>query len=66
MVPAEDPELSIIVVIDEPTTSIYGGSAAAPVFADLASFALNRFRIPPAATPMRIDDSTPTVPVAGN
>jgi len=48
MVPAEDPELSIIVVIDEPTASIYGGSAAAPVFADLAKFALNRFRIPPA------------------
>jgi cell division protein FtsI (penicillin-binding protein 3) len=48
MVPAEDPELSIIVVIDEPTATIYGGSAAAPVFADLAKFALNRFRIPPA------------------
>jgi cell division protein FtsI (penicillin-binding protein 3) len=49
MVPAEDPELSIIVVIDEPTSTIYGGSAAAPVFADLAKFALNRFRIPPAS-----------------
>ena len=48
MVPAEDPELSIIVVIDEPTATIYGGSAAAPVFADLARFALSRFRIPPA------------------
>ncbi|MGK2930805.1 MAG: peptidoglycan D,D-transpeptidase FtsI family protein, partial [Acidimicrobiales bacterium] len=47
MVPAEDPELSIIVVIDEPTATIYGGSAAAPVFADLARFALSRFRIPP-------------------
>ena len=47
MVPAEDPALSIIVVIDEPTATIYGGSAAAPVFADLAKFALNRFRIPP-------------------
>ena len=33
IVPAEDPQLSIIVVIDEPTTSIYGGTAAAPVFA---------------------------------
>jgi cell division protein FtsI (penicillin-binding protein 3) len=50
MVPAEDPELSIIVVIDEPTETIYGGSAAAPVFADLAKFALNRFRIPPAGS----------------
>jgi cell division protein FtsI (penicillin-binding protein 3) len=48
MVPAEDPELTISVAIDEPTATIYGGSAAAPVFADLAKFALNRFRIPPA------------------
>lgn len=51
MVPAEDPELTISVFIDEPTTTIYGGGAAAPVFADLARFALSRFRIPPAATP---------------
>ncbi|MCO8126756.1 penicillin-binding protein 2 [Acidimicrobiia bacterium EGI L10123] len=50
MVPAEDPALSIIVAIDEPTATIYGGSAAAPVFADLAKFALNRFRIPPAGS----------------
>ena len=66
MVPAEDPELSIIVVIDEPTATIYGGSAAAPVFADLASFALSRFRIPPAGTtPMTPTDAS-TVAVAGN
>lgn len=51
MVPAEDPELSVIVVIDEPTATIYGGSAAAPVFADLSRFALSRFRIPPASLP---------------
>ena len=36
-VPAERPELSIIVVIDEPTGDIYGGTVAAPVFAELAS-----------------------------
>ncbi len=50
MVPAEDPQLSVIVVIDEPTATIYGGGAAAPVFADLSRFALSRFRIPPSAT----------------
>jgi cell division protein FtsI (penicillin-binding protein 3) len=50
IVPAEDPELSIIVVVDEPKATIYGGSAAAPIFADLAKFALNRFRIPPAGS----------------
>lgn len=58
MVPVEDPELSIIVVIDEPTATIYGGGAAAPLFADLANFALNRFRIPPAAAPEAPDPGT--------
>jgi cell division protein FtsI (penicillin-binding protein 3) len=46
-VPAEDPELSIIVVIDEPSGDIYGGTVAAPVFADLAQYGLRLFRIPP-------------------
>ena len=34
-------------VIDEPTGDIYGGSVAAPVFADLAQYGLRLFRIPP-------------------
>jgi len=46
-VPAERPELSIIVVIDEPVGDIFGGSVAAPVFADLAQYGLRLFRIPP-------------------
>jgi cell division protein FtsI (penicillin-binding protein 3) len=46
-VPAEKPELSIIVVIDEPQGDIYGGTVAAPVFADLAQYGLRLFRIPP-------------------
>jgi cell division protein FtsI (penicillin-binding protein 3) len=46
-VPAEDPQLSIIVVIDEPSGDIYGGTVAAPVFADLAQYALRLFRIAP-------------------
>ena len=45
--PASDPELSLIVVIDEPTTTIYGGSAAAPAFAELAQIALHRLKVPP-------------------
>lgn len=51
MVPAEDPELTMIVAIDEPSASIYGGTAAAPLFAELSNFALSRFQIPP--TPVR-------------
>lgn len=46
-VPAERPELSIIVIIDEPSGDIFGGTVAAPVFADLAQYALRLFRIPP-------------------
>jgi cell division protein FtsI (penicillin-binding protein 3) len=46
-VPAEDPELSIIVVIDEPSGDIFGGTVAAPVFADLAQYGLRLLRIPP-------------------
>jgi hypothetical protein len=46
-VPAEQPELSIIVVIDEPAGDIFGGTVAAPVFADLAQYGLRLFRIAP-------------------
>jgi len=46
-VPAENPELSIIVVIDEPAGDIFGGTVAAPVFADLAQYGLRLFRIAP-------------------
>jgi membrane peptidoglycan carboxypeptidase len=46
-VPAQDPQLSIIVVIDEPANGYYASQVAAPVFADLARYALRQFRIPP-------------------
>ncbi len=45
--PASNPEISLVVVIDEPTTTIYGGSAAAPAFAELAEIALRRLKVPP-------------------
>ncbi len=45
--PASDPQLSLVVLIDEPTTTIYGGSAAAPAFAELAQIALRRLMVPP-------------------
>ncbi len=47
-VPADDPKLSMIVVLDEPHP-IYGGVVAAPLFADLARYALRHLRIPPGA-----------------
>jgi len=51
-VPAESPELAIIVVIDEPRSGIYTASqVSAPVFARLAQYGLRLFRIPPASGP---------------
>lgn len=35
-VPAEKPQLTILVVVDEPTTSPYGGVVAAPAFREIA------------------------------
>jgi cell division protein FtsI (penicillin-binding protein 3) len=45
-VPAQAPELSGIVVLNHPNT-IYGGTVAAPVFAQIMQYALRHFDIPP-------------------
>lgn len=45
-VPAEQPRLTAMVVLDEPTP-IYGGVVAAPVFSDLAGYAVRELQIPP-------------------
>ncbi len=46
-VPAEKPELLVLVLIDEPRKSIYGGSVAAPAFQRIASQALAALEIHP-------------------
>ncbi|MFM8551431.1 MAG: hypothetical protein ACKOCD_03835, partial [Nitrospiraceae bacterium] len=38
--PAEDPRLAILVVVDEPRTEQWGGTIAAPVFRRVAEQAL--------------------------
>lgn len=48
-VPANRPALSVTVVIDEPTTDIYGGTVAAPVFRRLAEEGLRRLGVAPPA-----------------
>jgi len=47
MVPAEDPELVILVVVDDPTTEYYGSVVAAPAFSKIADFALKHLEIAP-------------------
>jgi cell division protein FtsI (penicillin-binding protein 3) len=46
-VPAENPQLTIFVVIDEPQNGYYGGLVAAPVFKKIAGETLNYLNIPP-------------------
>lgn len=46
--PADDPQLLVAVAVDEPTAgSYYGGDVAAPAFAEITEFALQRMRIRP-------------------
>ncbi len=49
LVPARKPRLAILVMVDEPHGQIYGGVVAAPVFRDIARFALQYLEVPPDA-----------------
>ncbi len=44
--PANAPVLSMIVVIERPTTTIFGGAVSAPVFQQVMSYALRHYGIP--------------------
>lgn len=44
--PANNPILSMIVVIERPLNDIYGGSVSAPVFQQVMSYALHHYGIP--------------------
>ncbi len=46
-VPADDPRIAILVVIDEPVETPYGGVVAAPVFKTIAERTLKRLKVPP-------------------
>ncbi len=51
-VPAEDPEIVVLVVIDEPQKHHYGGVVAAPVFRRIVRKTLRYLKVPPElATP---------------
>lgn len=54
-VPAEDPALVILVVIDTPRTATYGGVVAAPVFRAVAEYGLARRGVLPSGTRLRAD-----------
>lgn len=46
-IPAENPEILVVVTIDEPSNSIYGGTVAAPTFSRIAQFCVEHLKIPP-------------------
>lgn len=47
MVPADNPRLVILVVVNEPSTKHFGGQVAAPAFASIAKFCLTHLGIAP-------------------
>ena len=47
MVPASSPRLVILVSVDEPQGAIWGGSVAAPAFAQIAAYDLQYLEVPP-------------------
>jgi cell division protein FtsI/penicillin-binding protein 2 len=49
MVPVAHPRLIVLVVVNRPRGSIFGGVVAAPAFAQIANFDLQYLEVPPAA-----------------
>ena len=45
--PAQQPEIAVVVVIDEPQKEHYGGIVAAPIFKEIALKILDYMGIPP-------------------
>jgi len=45
-IPAEEPRLTVFVMVDEPQTETYGGLVAAPVFADIADACVQYLGLP--------------------
>lgn len=61
-VPADDPRLVILVVIDEPKGRIYGGQVAAPAFREIAAGALKVLGVAPTQPLARKPEPKPTKP----
>jgi cell division protein FtsI (penicillin-binding protein 3) len=57
LVPARKPRLAILVMVDEPHGQIWGGVVAAPIFRDIARFALQYLEVPPDAPESKRDSS---------
>jgi cell division protein FtsI (penicillin-binding protein 3)/stage V sporulation protein D (sporulation-specific penicillin-binding protein) len=49
MVPVKKPKIVVLVVVNDPTRGIFGGTVAAPAFAEIAKFDLQYLGVPPDA-----------------
>ncbi len=58
MVPASHPRLVVLVKVDDPRGSIFGGVVAAPAFAQIAKFDLQYLSIPPDQSRTALSAST--------
>lgn len=56
--PADAPRIAVSVILHNPRTSIYGGTVAAPVFRDVAGFALGELGVPPSGTEPQLFPTT--------
>jgi cell division protein FtsI (penicillin-binding protein 3) len=63
--PANAPVLSMIVVVERPRTTIFGGSVAAPIFQQVMSYALHHYGIPSNGTVVK-PPSGPGVSIASD
>ena len=57
--PADDPAITVGVVMYNPSSGIYGGTISAPVFQEIASFALQSLGVPPSGEPAHPYPLTP-------
>ncbi|WP_432562793.1 peptidoglycan D,D-transpeptidase FtsI family protein [Kineococcus sp. SYSU DK003] len=51
LAPADEPELVVAVILQDPKTNYYGGSAAGPVFKDVMTYALTQRGVAPSSQP---------------
>jgi cell division protein FtsI/penicillin-binding protein 2 len=62
--PADDPRFVMLVVLNRPSTSIYGSETAAPIFFNIAKKVLTYYNIPPSQTVINAPE--PIVPIEIN
>ncbi|WP_298459692.1 penicillin-binding protein 2 [uncultured Cellulomonas sp.] len=56
--PADDPQIAVAVIMHNPRTSEWGGDVAAPVFSEVAGFALQMLSVPPTGAPATLFPTT--------